>query len=369
MVPRFLALVLASAVAASLLVGAAPTAAMADGVPTGTLLGNDVSSPQCQGSAAGVLPAAPAFAVIGVNGGLANNSNPCFAAQLAWAQAARGGTKQPAISFYVNTANPGLAASWWPTSNATQPATAGVARTAVAVPNPYGTCAGASDAACAFVYGYSMALDDASVRGVPSPGAQTWWLDVEEINSWQPDKSANRASLEGMAALFSHIGAKVGLYSTPAHWIGIVGTVKKSSSLYALPSWIAVGPTTEATATKACGQVALTGGGRVSSIQFVAAGYDYDVSCLKFTSRPKAKVSGTAKVGKKLTVKTGSWHPSGVKLTYRWYRNGTAISKATHKTYTLRKSDGGKRITVKVTAKKTGYSTIDKTSKAKKIKR
>jgi hypothetical protein len=68
-------------------------------------------------------------------------------------------------------------------------------------------------------------------------------------------------------------------------------------------------------------------------------------------------------------VKTGSWHPSGVKLSYRWYRNGTPITKATHASYTLRKADGGKKITVKVTAKKTGYSTVDKTSKAKRIKR
>ena len=367
MVPRFLALAIASIVAASVLVGTPAMAA--ETVPTGPLLGNDVSAPQCNGTAAGTLPAPPAFAVIGVNGGVANTSNPCFAAQLAWAQASRGGTKQPIISFYVNTANPGLAGSWWPTSNTTQPSSGTVTRSPVTVPNPYGTCAGANDAACAFVYGYSMALDDALVRGVPNPGAQTWWLDVETINTWQADKNANRASVEGMAALFTHIGAKIGLYSTPAHWFEIVGTVAKTSPLYAMPSWIAMGPTTEAKATKACGQVPLTAGGRVSSIQFVAAGFDYDVSCLKFSSRPKAKVSGTAKVGKKLTVKTGSWHPSGVKISYRWYRDGAPIAKATHASYKLRKADAGKRITVKVTAKKTGYSTVDKTSKAKRITR
>jgi hypothetical protein len=369
-VPRILSLVIASIVAASVLVGVAPTAAMAEGVPTGALLGNDVSAPQCSGANAAALPAAPAFAIIGVNSGVANKSNPCFAAQLAWAQSSRGGTKQPAIAFYVNTANPGLAASWWPTSNLTQPATADVPRTQVSVPNPYGDCAGAAGAACAFVYGYSMALDDATVRGVPDPGAQTWWLDVEEINSWDLlDKPANVASLEGMAALFSSLGARVGLYSTQSHWLGIVGVVPASSSLYTLPSWIAMGPTTEAKAMKGCGQSPLTAGGRVSVTQFLAAGFDYNVSCLKFTSRPKAKVTGTGAVGKKLAVKVGSWHPTGVKLTYRWYRDNVPITKATHKTYTLRKADAGTKITVTVTAKKTGYSTVAKTSKAKKVSR
>ena len=333
-----------------------------------TLLGNDVSAPQCRGTVPTPLPAPPAFAILGVNGGVANTSNPCLAAQLAWAQTSRGGTKQPIISFYVNTANPGLAGAWWPTSNQTQPAT-DVPRTPVAVANPYGLCTGLADAACAYVYGYSMALDDTTIRGVPNPGSQFWWLDVETINTWSADKAANRASLEGMAAQLQGIGARVGLYSTNIHWLEIVGSVPKGTRLDPLPSWIALGPVSEKSATKACGGVPLTTGGRISVTQFVAGGFDYNVSCLKFTSRPKAKVVGTAKVGKKLTVKTGSWHPSGVKITYRWYRDGVPITKAVHAKYTLKKADGGTKITVTVSAKKTGYSTVSKTSTAKKIKR
>lgn len=359
---KLLAFIVSAAVAASVIIGAAPAAAASP-----SLLGNDISAPQCAGPTAAVLPPVPAFAIIGVNGGVANTSNPCFAEQVAWAQGVTGGTKQPRISYYVNTANPGLAATWWPSSNQTQPATPEVARVPMVVPNPYGTCAYDASAACAFVYGYSLALDDATVRGVPNPATALWWLDVETANTWSTDKVANRAALEGMAALFTRIGAKVGLYATKAHWSEIIGVVPAATSLAALPSWIALGPTSERAATKACGTSPLTVGGRVSLVQFVSAGFDYNVSCLTFTDKPKPKIAGTKKVGKKLTVKAGSWHPSGAKLTFRWYRNGHAIAKATGKTYTLKKADGGKRITVKVTAKKNGYSTVSKVSTAKKI--
>jgi hypothetical protein len=69
-------------------------------------------------------------------------------------------------------------------------------------------------------------------------------------------------------------------------------------------------------------------------------------------------------VGKKLTAKAGSWKPAKVKLSYQWYRGGKKIAKATKSTYKLAKADKGKRITVKVTGKKSGYTTVTKTSKA-----
>ncbi|MBO1901350.1 hypothetical protein J4H92_05240 [Leucobacter weissii] len=74
------------------------------------------------------------------------------------------------------------------------------------------------------------------------------------------------------------------------------------------------------------------------------------------------KVKGTARVGKKLSVTRGSW-TSGTKFTYRWYANGKAIKKATKSTLKINKSLKKKRITVKVTGKKAGYTTVTKTSK------
>lgn len=74
------------------------------------------------------------------------------------------------------------------------------------------------------------------------------------------------------------------------------------------------------------------------------------------------KVSGAGKVGNKLTAEPGSWTPAAVQLSYQWYRSGKAIPGATRNTYTLMRSDKGKRIKVKVTGKMAGYTTITKTS-------
>ncbi|MFT4214405.1 MAG: hypothetical protein QM622_06470 [Microbacterium sp.] len=82
-----------------------------------------------------------------------------------------------------------------------------------------------------------------------------------------------------------------------------------------------------------------------------------------FTKVSKPKVSGTAKVGKKLTAVTGSWSPKPG-FAYQWLRNGKAISGATSSTYTLKSADAGKKISVKIVAKKSGYASVTKTSAA-----
>ncbi len=76
----------------------------------------------------------------------------------------------------------------------------------------------------------------------------------------------------------------------------------------------------------------------------------------------KPKVAGTAKVGRTLTAKSGSW-TKGTKLSYQWFVNGKKIAKATKRTLVLTKAHRGKRITVKVTGKKAGYTSVVKTSK------
>lgn len=88
------------------------------------------------------------------------------------------------------------------------------------------------------------------------------------------------------------------------------------------------------------------------------------VAAAKFTKTPTPKISGTAKVKKTLTAKPGKWAPSDVKLAYQWYRNGKKISGATKSTYKLVKADKGKKITVKVTATKAGYTKVIKASGA-----
>jgi hypothetical protein len=260
----------------------APPAAAVPSPDEGTqsLLGNDVSWPQCNKG----LPKGAVFAIVGVNNGLANTTNPCLAEQLKWANAidtngdgAENPTSQPTVALYVNTANPGLAGSWWPTSNdypARNP-----------VQNPYGNCTKNSSGvpevteACSYMYGYAKAYDDAYIRGISQPSEYLWWLDVETDNSWSGDRNRNRAVLEGMADFFHSIGSDVGIYSTRYQWRKIVGTVNSSSSLYTLRSWLA-GAGTAARAKAYCSHAPLTAGGTVTLTQFVYKEFDYNHSCV-----------------------------------------------------------------------------------------
>jgi hypothetical protein len=232
-------------------------------------VGIDVSWPQCGKT----LPGQPAFAIVGVNGGLANNTNPCLAQQLDWADGAPDPqlTSQPRVALYVNTGNPGLQGSWWPGSNSYGGAE---------VANPYGKCgSGAGDfRACSFMYGYAKAYDDAMIRGVSDPASYRWWLDVETGNSWQADTAANVADLEGMVAYFKSIRAEVGVYSTGSQWARIAGTVPATSPLAGLPSWLA-GARSLAGAKSNCSLPGLTPGSRVALTQFVSGGLDYNYAC------------------------------------------------------------------------------------------
>jgi hypothetical protein len=91
------------------------------------------------------------------------------------------------------------------------------------------------------------------------------------------------------------------------------------------------------------------------------------IALLSLTATPVPKISGTAKVGKVLTAQSGTWGPSPVSVSYQWQRNGKTIAGATKSTYTVKKADAGQKITVKVTGKKTNYTTTSKTSAAKSI--
>jgi hypothetical protein len=80
----------------------------------------------------------------------------------------------------------------------------------------------------------------------------------------------------------------------------------------------------------------------------------------------KPSITGSAKVGKKLTAKVTK--TSGVKVAYQWYLNGKKISKATKSTLKVAKSYRGKKVTVKVTFTKKGYVSVVKTSAPKKVR-
>jgi translation elongation factor P/translation initiation factor 5A len=78
-------------------------------------------------------------------------------------------------------------------------------------------------------------------------------------------------------------------------------------------------------------------------------------------STPAPKLSGSAAAGKTLTARPGKWD-SGVSLSYRWLRDGEVIEGATKSTYKVKSSDAGKRISVRVTGKKSGFKSVSKNS-------
>lgn len=76
---------------------------------------------------------------------------------------------------------------------------------------------------------------------------------------------------------------------------------------------------------------------------------------------PTPRVTGKVAAGRTLTAVPGSWM-RGIKLSYRWYANGTPIKGATRSTYRPSTSMLNKRITVKTTGRRTGFATITRTS-------
>ena len=244
------------------------SAAAAFGQSGGIPEGNDVSYPQC-----GItMPTGQAFGIVAVNDGVANTTNSCLAAEIAWAQTSTGAARQPRVSLYVNTADPGShGVTDWPQTNFDP-------FNGHRIADPSGSCTGGNNQACAWQSGWDLADLDAQTRGVQSPGSYLWWLDVETINTWQSSAKENRADLEGMVSYFRHIGATAGIYSTAKQWDPIVGTVPTASPLYRLPDWIP-GATTLSQAKKNCHAAPLTGGGTISVTQLKRSPTNSDLSC------------------------------------------------------------------------------------------
>jgi hypothetical protein len=238
-------------------------------------VGVDISHPQCDAE----LPDARAFAVVGVNDGVATEANPCLAEQLAWAWASNGSVpEQPVAQLYLNTANPGQVkglVTTWPSTGT----------------SPYGDCDGRNSAACSWRYGWERARDSvtdifgpaARAAGVETmPSRYRWWLDVETSNTWQVGsddaRDRNRATLEGMTAYLDFRSADVGVYSTHQQWQEIVGRVPRDSPLAGRHSWLA-GSVSSAQAVAACELPPLLPWGRVTLTQYVPDDLDRNHSC------------------------------------------------------------------------------------------
>ena len=251
-----------------------PSALAADGI------GYDISYPQCGRP----LPAAPAFGVVGVNGGRAFKPNPCLAEQLAWAQRATNG----APAFYANTGNPGPAYSTrWPIGQ-TSPRVCDAN-----APN---------SSACSFDYGWNAAKDSfnnavlayQTVNGLDAASATDraasakWWLDVEILTSWQTLEDAYGptssykwndvyALVGAIRALWDADVAFVGIYSTTYQWNAITGGRAFTKDWFsANPVWLA--GFSANTAASGCAASSFTGA-RIVMTQYLSEGFDANYLC------------------------------------------------------------------------------------------
>lgn len=75
----------------------------------------------------------------------------------------------------------------------------------------------------------------------------------------------------------------------------------------------------------------------------------------QFRTSPRPTMTGTRKVGRKLTASTGRWSPAAT-FSYQWQRDGRPIARATGRSYALRAADRRHRIRVVVTATRSGYA-------------
>ncbi len=192
--------------------------------------GYDVSYPQCSSS----YPSSPLFGIVGVDGGLASNANPCFSGELRWARGAPGQKQpgQPPLSLYIDTGNPGDHVADWPGAG-TAPA--------------YGACNGLLTNACSYLYGEQRAAHSYRLVAAVDPlVAKTvpWWLDVELTLSWAGTYELNVAALQGFIAGLHNAGAtgQIGIYSTSAQWREITGlTAQTTPTAFngQLPDWVA----------------------------------------------------------------------------------------------------------------------------------
>jgi hypothetical protein len=232
--------------------------------------GYDASYPQCAGS----YPSNPLFGIVGVNGGLATTANPCLSGELQWARSTPGqkDPKQPPLSLYINTANPGARhVPDWPTGGTTP---------------LYAACNGKLTNACSYLYGEQRAahsyrlvtaLDPAAAKTAP------WWLDVELAASWAGTYQLNIAALQGFIAGLHNAGAEgpIGIYSTGAQWHDITGlTAQTTQTAFdtRLPDWVAGTRATLAQARQNCASGGFTGVPPMLA-QFRTGKLDADLRC------------------------------------------------------------------------------------------
>jgi hypothetical protein len=203
--------------------------------------GIDVSWPQCPDQ----IPAGEAnYVIVGVTGGKAFTRNECFRRQFDWANTAR---TKPQVYTNVN-----------------------------GVPRGYTNAAcDAADVPCnAYRYGWDSAIDAVNFAHSQQAEAQVWWLDVETMNYWTPDKWTNAWTVRGAIEALQSVGKSVGIYSTPYQWDAIAGGYAPQ-----LPVWTAGAENLRDAQGRSNGRYEF-GGGKVALVQYIENDFDTNFACM-----------------------------------------------------------------------------------------
>jgi hypothetical protein len=228
--------------------------------PTGPILGGDVSWPQCpkgmgipQKRSLGLpMPLESAeFVLLGLTNGPGFTPNPCLASQVAWVRQRRLWAAAYAVHSYPDAGT--------------------LARYGGEGPFDGDTRLGALRNV-----GYQQALFNLDTMRGAQLQTPIVWLDVEPVPIfvWSADREANAAVIFGAARGYTDAGFKIGAYSTPALWEGVVGGLRLG-----IPEWRAAGQTSREEALSRCGQDWVIQGGRSVLGQWVESGRDRDITC------------------------------------------------------------------------------------------
>jgi hypothetical protein len=237
--------------------------------PDRPVLGRDVSWPNCprgMGIPARRSPGLPlpppstTFVVIGLTNGPAFHPNPCLRAQVAYARRHGMWSAAYAVATYPTPAQLRRYGGHGPRSAATRR------------DRLWNT-------------GWAQARQNLDVMRAAELRSPIVWVDVEPVTPpapWSGRPRDNRAVLEGSLAAYRRAGLRVGLYSTPTMWRGIVGDAS-----YGLPEWRTAGLSTRRAAMAACGPARRFQSGAPVLSQWYTETADFNLLC---PGRPQGEV-------------------------------------------------------------------------------
>ncbi|MBB2944862.1 hypothetical protein FB565_004595 [Actinoplanes lutulentus] len=178
-------------------------------------------------------------------------------------------------------------------------------------------------------------------------------------------KASKAPTISGTVAVGSTVTASTGTWSPTAasyayQWSANGVAIKGATgSAYPIPAAMLGKRLTVTVTAKRAGHV--SGVAKSAASAAVAKG-----KAPKATKKPK--ITGTAKVGKKVKASAGTWSPKATAYQYEWRLNGKLIKGATGATLKLKSSMRGKKLTVTVIAKRPGHTNGRATSPSVKVR-